>query len=213
MGKVILNVSMSLDGYIAGPNHSVGKGMGEGGERLHDWMFKGPEPVESNRVASNIKGREGYKAESINAGVVKEIFDTSGAFLMGRRWFDHGEKVWGASPFNMPVFVVTHRMRDKLVSGKTTFHFITDGLESAVRQAKAAAGDKNVVTGGADLPRQLLKACLVDEIQISLIPVILGNGIPLFDATVRKHIELQRISVIEAPDVTHLRFRVIKNGH
>jgi dihydrofolate reductase len=194
MGKVILNVSMSLDGYIAGPNHSAGKGMGEGGERLHEWMFKGTD-------------------NSINAGIVKEIFDTSGAFLIGRRWFDHGEKVWGASPFNVvPVFVVTHRMRENVVMGNTTFRFITDGIDSAVRQAKAAAGDKNVTTGGADLPRQLLKAGLVDEIQISLIPVILGNGIPLFDATVRKHIELQRISITESPDVTHIRFRVIKNG-
>jgi dihydrofolate reductase len=194
MGKVLLNVSMSLDGYIAGPNHSVSKGMGEGGERLHYWMF------------------QGAKTHAINAGVVKEIFDTSGAFLMGRRWFDHGEKVWGASPFNMPVFVVTHRMRETVISGNTTFHFITDGIESAVRQAKAAAGDKNVTTGGADLPRQLLKSGLVDEIQISLVPVLLGNGIPLFDATIRKHIELERISTIEAPDVTHIRFRVIKNG-
>jgi dihydrofolate reductase len=194
MGKVILNVSMSLDGYIAGPNHSVSKGMGEGGERLHEWMFKD------------------VKTNPINAGVVKEIFDTSGAFLMGRRWFDHGEKVWGASPFNMPVFVVTHRMRENVVQGNTIFHFITDGIESAVRKAKAAAGDKNVTTGGADLPRQLLKAGLVDEIHIALVPVLLGNGIPLFDATIRKHIELERISVIEAPGVTHIRFRVIKNG-
>lgn len=195
MGKVILNISMSLDGYIAGPNHSVSKGMGEGGERLHDWMFK-----------------EEFKTNTINADVVKEIFDTSGAFLMGRRWFDHGEKVWGASPFNMPVFVVTHRMRENVVQGNTIFHFITDGIESAVRKAKAAAGDKNVTTGGADLPRQLLKAGLVDEIHIALVPVLLGNGIPLFDATIRKHIELERISVMEAPGVTHIRFRVIKNG-
>jgi dihydrofolate reductase len=194
MGKVILNISMSVDGYIAGPNHSVSKGMGEGGERLHEWMFKGSE------------------TDPVNAEVVKEIFATSGAFLMGRRWFDHGEKIWGAATFNMPVFVVTHRMRENLEMGNTTFHFITDGIESAVRQAKAAAGDKNVTTGGADLPRQLLKAGLVDEIQISLIPVILGNGIPLFDATIRKNIGLQRISVIETPDVTHIRFRVIKNG-
>jgi dihydrofolate reductase len=194
MGKVILNVSMSLDGYIAGPNHSVSKGMGDGGERLHEWMF------------------QGAKTHSINADVVKEIFNTSGAFLMGRRWFDHGEKVWGASTFGMPVFVVTHRMRETIVKGRDTFHFVTDGIESALRQAKAAAGDKNVITGGADLPRQLLKAGLVDEIQISQVPVLLGNGIPLFDATIRKHIELERIRIIEAPDVTHIRFRVIKNG-
>lgn len=212
MGKVILNMSMSLDGYIAGPNHSVKKPLGEGGERLHDWLFKGSDAAVNDRVASNIEGREGFKLNTVNADVLKETFDTSGAFLMGRRWFDHGEKVWGDSPFNMPVFVVTHRMRENVVMGNTTFHFITDGIESAVRQAKEAAGDKNVITGGADLPRQLLKACLVDEIHISLIPVLLGNGIPLFDATIRKHIELQRISITEAPDVTHIRFRVIKNG-
>jgi len=192
MGKVILNVSMSLDGYIAGPNHSVSKGMGEGGERLHHWMFNNTHPID--------------------AAVLKEIFDTSGAFLMGRRWFDHGENVWGPSPFNMPVFVVTHRKKASVVTGNTSFHFITDGLESAVRQAKAAAGDKNVTTGGADLPRQLLKAGLVDEISISLIPVILGNGIPLFDATIRKQIGLERIGLVESPEVTHIRFRVIKNG-
>jgi dihydrofolate reductase len=211
MGKVVLAMSMSLDGFIAGPNDSIDNPLGDGGLRLHDWLFKGEGAALTDREASNIPGRESFRMDTTNADVLQEYFDSSGAFLVGRRWFDHGEKPWGDNPpFNMPVFVVTHRQREKIIKGKTSFTFVTDGLEAAVRAAKAAAGNKNVTTGGADIPQQLLRAGLLDEILISLVPVLLGGGVPLFDNATKKHTELERISVIDAPGVTHIRYRVVK---
>jgi dihydrofolate reductase len=211
MGKLVLAVSMSLDGFIAGPNHSVENGMGEGGDRLHDWMFQSEGTALPNRSASEIDGRQSFKSDTINADVMQDYFDSTGAFLMGRRWFDHGEGPWGKNPpFNVPVFVVTHRKREKLVKGKTSFTFVTDGLQAAVREAKAAAGEKNITTGGSDIPRQLLQAGLLDEMLLSIVPVLLGRGIPLFDKAMRKHIELEKISVIDAPGVTHIRYKVLK---
>jgi len=212
MAKVVLYISMSLDGYIAGANEGIDNPMGDGGERLHDWLFKGPDAAVSGRKSSG-KGLFLFNNESINGKVVQEIFDSAGAFLMGRGWFDNGEKPWGEyPPFHVPVFVITHRMREKLVKGATSFTFITEGLAAAVKAAMAAAGNKNIITGGADIPRQLLKAGLLDEMIITVVPVLLGRGLRLFDETLRKQIELEKISVMEAPDVTHFRFRVIKNG-
>lgn len=210
MGKIILSVSMSLDGFIAGSNYTKKEPMGENGERLHDWMFKGSGEATIDRAASNIPGRERYKMEQANAEVLQDVFAASGAFLMGRRWFDHGEHVWGNDTFPAPVFVVTHRNRQTLQKGKTSYTFVTDGLESAVKQAKAAAGDKHVTTGGADIPRQLIKAGLLDEILISLVPVLLGRGVKLFDDSLRLFTELERISVVEGEGVTHMRYNVIK---
>lgn len=192
MGKVFLSVSMSLDGFITGPNQTVENPMGDGGELLHEWMFK-------------------EEMDPMNAEILKDYFASTGVFLMGRRWFDDGEGPWGKNPpFQVPVFVVTHREREKLVKGKTSFTFITNGLEAALKEAKAAAGNKNVTTGGGNIPRQLIKAGLLDEMLISVVPVLLGSGTPLFDNETIKLTQLEKINLMEAPGVTHIRYRVIK---
>jgi dihydrofolate reductase len=200
MGVVLLDMSMSLDGFIAGPNDDV--------ERLHEWLFNGDTPL-GGRSASVLPGREGFRMSSKSAEVVGEAFATTGAMVMGRRWFDLGERPWGDDPpFHVPVFVVTHRARPKLTKGKTTFTFVTDGLERAVEQAKAAAGAKNVSVGAASTAQQALKAGLLDEVRIHLVPILLNEGIRLFEDI--GELDLERASVIEAPGVTHLRFRVAK---
>jgi len=193
MGKVTASMSMSLDGFIAGPNVSVKNPMGNGGERLHDWMFSG-------------------KTESEAVAFEEQSFKSTGALVMGRRMFDLGVEPWGDNPvFHTPVFVLSHRPRETVVKqGGTTYTFVTDGIESALKQAQAVAGDKDVtVAGGASAIQQFIKAGWLDEIQIHLIPILLGEGTRLF-GHLDKSIELETIQVTETPDVTHLRFRVVK---
>jgi dihydrofolate reductase len=203
MGVVLVDLSISLDGFIAGPNDDV--------EGLHDWLFSGDTPLR-DRSASVLLGREGFKTAGPNTEVLNESFRTTGAVVMGRRWFDLGERPWGDNPpFHVPVFVVTHRARPKLTKGETTFTFVTDGVESALRQAKVAAGDKkNTTVGGANTAQQLLKAGLLDEVQLHLVPILLGDGRRLFEDFGPDQLELERTRLIEGPGVTHLRFRVVK---
>lgn len=175
MGKVTSEISMSLDGFITGPNVGVGNGMGDDGDRLHDWQFDA-------------------KTET-DAAIVDEIYASTGAVLIGKRMFNVGFEPWGdPPPFGMPVFVVTHEEREPLpMQGGTTYTFVTDGIEAALELARAAAGDKNVgIWGGANIMRQYLKAGLLDEMQIHLIPVLLGNGIRLFEDLDSEGIELRR---------------------
>lgn len=191
MGKVTSNISMSLDGFITGPNVGVGNGLGDGGERLHDWMFDA-------------------KTE-IDAAIVDEMYTTTGAVLMGKGMFDVGFEPWGdPPPFHMPVFVVTHEERAPLpMQGGTTYTFATDGIEAALDLARAAAGGKNVgVWGGANIMRQYLEAGLLDEMQIHLVPLLLGGGVRLFEDVDPAGIELRRTRVIETPSATHLWFDV-----
>ena len=195
MSKVVCEISMSLDGFITGPNVRVGNGMGDGGDRLHDWMF-------------------GAKTTT-DAKFVDDKYASTGAVVMGKRMFDVGFEPWGdPPPFGMPVFVVTHEERDPLpMQGGTTYTFVTDGIEAALELARAAADDKNVgVWGGANIIRQYLKAGLLDEMQIQLIPILLGNGIRLFEGLDPEGIELRRTSSIETPAATHFRFEVVKTS-
>ena len=195
MGKVFAEQSISLDGFSTGPNVAVGNGMGDGGERLHEWMF--PADGTTGRIDE----------------ARKETFGTSGAVVMGRRMFDVGLKPWGENPpFHMPVFVVTHLAGDPLVKqGGTTYHFVTGGIERALERARATAGDRDVVVlGGADIIRQFARAGLVDELRIHLVPVLLGDGTRLFERKGPEQIELEYTRVIGAPGVTHLTFRVAK---
>lgn len=192
MGDVVLDVSMSLDGYIALPNDDPGP--------LHDWIFRDAETTPFKRGGSTFSGDE----------VLIESFDATGAVLMGRRTFDLAEEPWGADPpFQVPVFVLTHRERDELVKGATTFTFVTDGLTDALERAKAAAGEKNVGVMGADVAKQLLRARLLDELHIHLAPVVLGEGIPLFEEGAGPT-ELELTRLVDAPGITHLRFRVAR---
>ena len=192
MGKVVLDMTMSLDGFIAGPKDDDRPDRElEALDRLHDWMF----PPKGNFQE-----------------IVGERFKNVGAVVMGRRMFDLGEEPWGDDPpFHMPVFVLTHTPRSKLIKeGGTSFTFIVDGVERALQQAKAAAGDRDVmVEGGANAIQQILKAGLVDEMHLHLVPVLLGEGIRLFDNIGAEHIELEKISVIDASDVTHVQFRIV----
>jgi|SRR5215210_1860266 len=205
MSKVISDMSMSLDGFIAGPNDSVELPLGDGGERLHEWVYDLASWRERHGIA-------GGKTDA-DAEVLDESFKNTGAILMGRRMFDLGEGPWGDNPpFRMPAFVLTHDAREELVKeGGTTFTFVTDGIESALEKAKAAAGDKDVsVAGGADIIQQYLSAGLLDEIQIHLVPILLGDGRRLFDHLGTEQIELENTRIIESPGVTHLKFRVAK---
>lgn len=205
MGKLTADMSMSLDGFITGPDDGLEKPLGEGGERLHEWVYG----LKSWREPHGHEGGETGR----DADVLGEAFGNLGAALMGRRMFDAGEEPWGENPpFHVPVFVVTHNAREELVKeGGTTFTFVTDGLESALAQARAAAGDKDVsVAGGANVVQQYLTAGLLDEIQIHVVPVLLGAGRRLFESTGPERIELEPARVIDSPAVTHLKYRVVK---
>jgi dihydrofolate reductase len=206
---------MSLDGFIAGPDMSPEKGLGQGGERLHEWAVG----TESFREAHGDSGGE----KSVDSKILEETLGAPGAVVMGRGMFGGGEGPWGEDeawgdwqgwwgdepPFHMPVFVLTHHAREPLNKGETTFTFVTDGIESALDQAKAAAGDKDVALGGgAKIAQQYLKAGLIDEMQVHVAPVLLGEGVRLFENLGPEHIELECTRVIESPAVTHLRYRV-----
>jgi dihydrofolate reductase len=196
MGKVTSEISMSLDGFITDPNASVGSPL-EGNDpgRLSDWQFDARTKTETD------------------AAIVDELYASTGAVLIGKRMFDVGFEPWGdPPPFGMPVFVVTHEEREPLpMQGGTTYTFVTDGIEAALERARDAAGDKNVsVWGGANIMTQYLKAGLLDEMQIHLIPLLLGGGVRLFEDLDPEGIELRRTSSIETPGATHFRFEVVK---
>ena len=211
MSKLRLNISMSLDGYVAGPNQSEENPLGIGGEQLHEWVV----PL---RAFRETHGKEGGEVNA-STPIVEGHFDNVGATVMGRNMFGGGPGPWGDEqwtgwwgddpPFHHPVFVLTHHAREPVeMQGGTTFHFVTDGIESALRQAKEAAGDKDVsLGGGASAAQQYLAAGLVDEMLISVVPVILGDGARLFDNLGDSEIELEQVSAVEAPGVTHIRYR------
>ena len=189
MSNVVLDVSMSLDGFTAGPNVREEEPMGDGGERLHAWKFG--------------EGTDGEIA------LGQEVDEAVGAAVVGRRTFDLGLGPWGGTPWpGVPSFVVTHRVRQDLL-GNNGGTFAFDGLEGAVRRAKHAAGDKDVFVLGADVARQLLRADLLDEIRIHLVPLLLGEGTPMFDG---ERVELIPEGKPVVGAVTHLRFRVASQG-
>jgi len=193
-------MSMSLDGFVTGPDPREGQPLGEGGERLHEWMF-------SERATPGGPPEHG-QAAGANGEVARELFATTGAVLMGRRMFDLGVGPWGDTPFPAPCFVLTHQPHEDLVMAGGTFTFITTGLTTALDRAKAAAGGKNVLAHSPGIAQQLLRAGLLDEIQLHLVPVLLGTGRRLFDHAVQAGRELEPTGVIEAPGVTHLRYRL-----
>ena len=202
MGKVKLDITMSLDGFVAGPNDSPELGLGEGGERLHEWVYT----LASWREPHGLEGGE----TNSSSEVIDEGIQSTGAIVLGKRMFDNA-KGWGENPpFHKPVFVVTHTEQEPLAKeGGTTFTFVTDGVESAVEQAKAAAGDKDVtVGGGASVAQQCLRAGLLDELQIHVAPVLLGGGRRLFEDVPGPELEATR--VVDAPGVAHLRYRVLR---
>ena len=214
MSKVIVDISMSLDGFVAGPDAGLENPLGRGGEGLHEWQFG----LASWREAHGLEGGE----TNASSDVVTERVAAQGAVVMGRRMFSSGSGGWEQDPkadgwfgeeppFHAPVFVLTHHAREPLAMlGGTTFTFVTDGIATAVEQARAAAGDKDVlVAGGADVVQQALGSGLLDELQIHVVPVFLGSGVPLLDR-IGPDTKLELDRVVDAPGVTHLRYRVVK---
>jgi len=211
MGKVVAEISLSLDGYVAGPNPTLEKPLGEGGDQLHEWAFR----LKSWREPHGLSGGETDE-------LVAENLRANGAVVMGRRMFSGGEGPWeddanaggwwgDEPPFHMPVFVVTHHPREPLVRGGTTFTFVTDGVASAIEEARAAAAEKDVlVGGGANAIDQCLEAGWVDELQLHLVPVLLGDGVRLFDGVGLEPPRFELTRVLDSPLVTHLRYRVVK---
>jgi dihydrofolate reductase len=207
-------MTMSLDGFVAGPEQSTENPLGIGGEQLHQWLV----PL---RVFRETHGEEGGEVKASSA-VVEQWFENVGATVMGRNMFGGGPGPWPAEPWNgwwgddppfhHTVFVLTHHPREPLeLRGGTTFHFVTDGIEVALDRAHEAAGGKDVsLGGGADAARQYLAAGLLDEMVISVVPLALGRGERPFDGLGDAAIELTQVSAVEAPGVTHLRYRVRK---
>jgi dihydrofolate reductase len=192
MTKVIFDISMSLDGFVTASNVWPEEPMGDGGQRLHEWAFGEGE-----------RNRE-LLAEAVNA---------VGAVIAGRRTYDLSVPWWGADApsgaARVPVYIVTHAEPEAVPVGGV-YTFVTDGIEGALEQAKTAAGDKDVaVMGGADIGQQYIKAGLIDEISIHLVPVLLG-GTKMFEHLGSEHIQLETAGVVETPQATHLRFRVVE---
>jgi len=212
MSNLKLNIAMSLDGFVAGPEQSEENPLGIGGERLHDWLV----PL---RVFREMHGEQGGEVNASSA-VFEGWFENVGATIMGRNMFGGGPGPWGEEPwmgwwgsdppFHHPVFVVTHHGREPAeMEGGTTFHFVTDGIDSALEQAREAAGGKDVsLGGGATVAQQYLAAGLLDEIEVSVVPILLRAGARLFDNLDGASIALEQVRAIEAPGVTHLKCRV-----
>lgn len=211
MPMLRFEISMSLDGYVAGPNQSEENPLGEGGEELHEWVLKLAAWRESH----------GYEGGEVNAStpLVEESQQGVGAVIMGRGMFGGGPGPWGDDPwqgwwgeeppFKMPVFVLTHHEREPLTLGKTTFTFVTDGIEPALAQAREAAGEQDVaIGGGGEAARQYLAAGLIDQMQLNVVPILLGAGTRLFEDGAGAGRDLEPILVLDTPEVTHLRYRV-----
>ena len=213
MSKVRVHISVSLDGYVAGPNQTQEEPLGAGGEGLHDWVIA----LKAWREQAGMEGGE----ENVSDSVFDEATANVGAEIMGRGKFgpatrgpwgdDPWQGWWGDDPpFRKPVFVLTHHERDPLTLTDTTFTFVTDGIESALDQARKAAGDQDVfIGGGARTINEYLAAGLVDEVELHVVPVLLGGGARLFEG-VGPDVKLELVRVVEAPGVTHLKYRVVR---
>jgi dihydrofolate reductase len=213
---VFIDISMSLDGYVAGPNQTLEEPLGEGGEQLHEWVLR----LEAWREAHGLEGGEtGPDGDLVLASVAR-----TGAVIMGRRMFSGGSGPWAEDPnadawwgdnppFHVPVFILTHHERESVEKeGGTTFHFVTDGIESALEQARVAAGDKDVaIAGGAQVAQQYLRAGVVDDVTLHLAPMLLGGGASLF-GDLGTDLRLKLTNLLEAPHATHLQYEVERSG-
>jgi dihydrofolate reductase len=211
MNSITCHLSVSLDGFVAGPNQSPQDPIGQGGMRLHQWAFA----TDAWRRQQGLEGGE----RNASSEVVEQVEQNIGAYIMGRHMFGGGEGEWDESwrgwwgedpPYHAPTYVLTHHPRESLpMEGGTTFHFVTDGIESAVEQARAAAGGKDVaIAGGASAVQQYLRAGLLDELTLHVVPVVLGAGERLLDNVGDP--ALEQVRAIPAPGVTHLTYRVVR---
>jgi dihydrofolate reductase len=215
MSKFRFNITMTLDGYVAGPNQSLENPLGERGEQIHEWLF-------NLKTFKEIQGHAGDGETGTNDDVLRETFSNVGAYIMGRNMFGGGPGEWAGDawkgwwgdnpPYHTPVFVLTHYAREpQPMQGGTTFFFVTDGIESALEQAREAAAGKDVVLGGgASVVQQYLAARLLDEFQVNLVPRLLGGGERLFANLPVSDLKLEPVRTIAGPGVTHLKYRVVK---
>jgi dihydrofolate reductase len=204
MGKVSMGLSMSLDGFIAGPNDGPEHPLGEGGERLFTWYSTGD-------TEYGLPGTEMvFRVSPQSAELLRRAHARMGAFVTGRRTFDITNGWGGNPPLGVPTFVVTHSVPQEWVYEGSPFTFVTDGVDSAVEKARAAAGDKDVAVGAASVVQQCIRAGLLDEIHVDLVPVLLGDGVRLFEHLGTTPIELECTEVVEGAGITHLTFRVVK---
>jgi dihydrofolate reductase len=211
MASVTCQISISVDGYVAGPNQSLDNPLGEGGERLHEWLF-------TTAAWLELEGMTGGE-ENADSDIIRGLFTNVGAYIMGRKMFGGGDGPWDESwrgwwgenpPYHVPVFVLTHHPRDPLpMDGGTTFHFVTDGIVSALERARAVAGDRDVaIAGGASAIQQYLAAGRLDELFLHVTPIVLGGGERLLDNVGEP--SLEPVEVVASPKVTHIRYRVTK---
>jgi dihydrofolate reductase len=199
MSKVTCDITVSVDGLVAGPRQTLDDPIGEGGERLHQWIFD---------------------PQGEDQRIIEEWQAAPGAYVMGRNMFGPGRGGWdldwtgwwGAEPpYGVPVFVLTHHRREPLEMGATTFHFVIDGIEAARERATAAAGDRSVsVAGGASTVSQFLAAGLLDELHLHIVPLVLGQGERLFDGV--PPLALEPVQVVASPGVTHVKYRIDRAG-
>src|SRR3954447_19656749 len=209
MSKLKLNITMSIDGFVAGPDQSPEQPLGIGGEELHGWLV----PLKAFR---EIHGESGG---DVNASTpfAEDILAGAGATIMGRNMFGGGPEGWDESwkgwwgdnpPYHYPVFVVTHHPREPLeMEGGTTFHFVTDGIESALAQAREAARGTDVMLwGGGSIVQQYLAAGLLDELELHVVPVLLGDGSRIFDGLANAQVRLEQVRAVAGPGVAHLKY-------
>jgi dihydrofolate reductase len=215
MARVVFEITMSLDGFVAGPNQTLEEPLGKRGEELHEWVTR----LASWRERHGLEGGE----TGPDSDLMAESIEKQGAIVMGRRMFSNGEGPWDDDPkadgwwgddppFRVPVFILTHHAREPVPKqGGTTFNFVTDGIESALEQARSAAGDKDVyISGGASVIQQYLGAGLVDEFLLHVTPILLGGGVRLFENVGPEAGELELVETIPSELVTHLRYRIAR---
>ena len=204
MGKVFFDVGMSLDGFIAGPNGGPQNPLGDGGIKIHDWMFKQKAFLQHIQL-------EGGETNNQDNDIIQEIIDRIGANIMGKRMFEEGEANWPEeSPFHSPVYVLSKQKREPWIrKGGTTFYFVDEDIKTVLQKAKKDAGNKDIrISGGADVIRQYLNAGLVDEITLHVAPMILGEGVRLFENINKVNFSLEIIEVVNSKNVTHLYYNV-----
>lgn len=204
MGKVLFNMSMSLDGFVAGANDSVENSLGDDGERLFAWYGSG------DTVYKTPGGDWRFRVSAASAALLERSIGTTGALVTGRRTFEIARAWGGQHPLAMPVVVMTHRAPQEWIKAGSPFTFVSDGIESAVAAAKRLAGDKNVAVGTATTFQQAFNAGLIDEICVDLVPLLLGSGVRLFEHLGVLPADLEQVSVVAGTGVTHLAYRVVK---
>jgi dihydrofolate reductase len=204
MSKVFFDVGISLDGYIAGPNGGPKNPLGDGGMAIHEWMFK-------QKSFREKLGMEGGEVNNKDNEIISETFNRIGSNIMGKHMFEEGEANWPEdAPFHCPVYVLTHQKREPWERpGGTIFSFVNDDIHNILEKAKKDAGSKDVrISGGASVIRQFLNAGLIDEFNLHIAPIILGNGVKLFDKIEKGKFAVEISNVVNLPMVTHIFYKV-----